>query len=86
MPYESRENRNGVERMRYRSLNCDGCPLVALCLQKHKDGEPATVACGIFAATLTPMSVSERPSGWRLLNRRLNTRVVLRSRRHRSRG
>jgi hypothetical protein len=46
LPYESRENRNGVERMRYRSLNCDGCPLVALCLQKHKDGEPATGADG----------------------------------------
>ena len=46
LPYESRENRNGVERMRYRSLNCDGCPLVALCLQKQKDGEPATGADG----------------------------------------
>jgi hypothetical protein len=81
LPYESRENRNGVERMRYRSLNCDGCPLVALCLQKKKkDGEPTlTVACETSAATLTPMSVSERPSAWRLLNRRLNTRVVLRS-------
>jgi cytochrome c556 len=75
LPYESRENRNGVERMRYRSLNCDGCPLVALCLQKQKDGEPPTGVCGTFAATLTPKSVSERPSGWRLLNRRLNTRV-----------
>jgi hypothetical protein len=32
--------------MRYRSLNCDGCPLVALCLQKQKDGEPATGADG----------------------------------------
>jgi hypothetical protein len=32
--------------MRYRSLNCDGCPLVALCLQKKKDGEPATGADG----------------------------------------
>jgi len=41
LPYESRETRNGVELKRYRSLNCDGCPLVALCLQK-KDGEPAT--------------------------------------------
>jgi hypothetical protein len=28
------------------SLNCDGCPLVALCLQKKKDGEPATGADG----------------------------------------
>ena len=41
LPYESRETRNGVELKRYRSLNCDGCPLAALCLQK-KDGEPAT--------------------------------------------
>jgi hypothetical protein len=47
LPYESRENRNGVERVRHRSLNCDGCPLVALCLQKHKDGEPATGADGL---------------------------------------
>ena len=46
LPYESRENRNDVERMRYRSLNCDGCPLVASCLQKQKDGEPATGADG----------------------------------------
>jgi hypothetical protein len=41
LPYESRETRNSVELKRYRSLNCDGCPLVALCLQK-KDGKPAT--------------------------------------------
>jgi len=37
----SRETRGGVEGARYQSRNCDGCPLVALCLQKKK-GDPAT--------------------------------------------
>jgi transposase len=46
LPCDSRATRNGVERQRYRSLNCDGCPLVALCLQKKKGGEPATGADG----------------------------------------